>query len=179
MENLLFLSTSENTRQSYSIAVRAFHSFVRDWKLERKSFQEQVLLFVTLLSVCDKAPQMISSYVSAIKADYKLQTPGNLSGNEFLLSRVLRGCWVMNRGPRLQHWPIMPQMLPIIICNLAATVSPYNKKLYPAVVTLMFHALLRVGEVTHSKHNLPQKGVSILARHLGTRNTLNQLITEI
>ncbi len=63
--------------------VTAFYKFIQNWGLQAHSFQDKLLLFITLLSVSDKSPSTISTYVSAIKSQYKLD--GKSVENEFLL----------------------------------------------------------------------------------------------
>ena len=46
-------------------------------------------------------------------------------------------------------------------CNCKLASSPFEQSLFPAMFSLMFHALLRLGEVTDSPHNLQYHSLSL------------------
>ncbi len=154
------------------MAVDSFHSYIQEWGIQSQSFEEQLFLFVTFLLVCDKAPTTVASYVSGIKSHYKLQ--GVEIQNELLLSRMIRGVRNFNKGERCPRLPLLIQQLSLIIDAIQARFPRYYQILYKSMVLTMFHGLLRVREVTDTKHNLLAKNVSILTRHLDESRSLTQ-----
>ncbi len=97
MEHLLALSTSEKTRGVYRSANKLFENFISASNLRDCSFDEQLALFITLLSITDRSPSTISTYVSGVKSQAKLR--GVTLDNEFLVMRMLKGTRTFNWGP--------------------------------------------------------------------------------
>ncbi len=99
MEQLLILSTAPGTRKVCKTAVSVFEFFIHKFNLMRAPFDSQLTLFVTLMSIADKSPRTVSTYVSGIKSHYKLK--GVQVQNEFLLHRMLQGVRRLNKGELL------------------------------------------------------------------------------
>ncbi len=133
-------------------------------------------MYTALLSIWDKSPRTVSTYVSAIRSEYKIL--GVTVKNEFLL-RLLKGVRSLNRGVRRKRLPILNQHLPNLVSQIKNISSPYDGLLYSAMTLLAFHCLLRVGEITDSEHNLRESGMEILARHLSRSVNLTEAKTII
>lgn len=170
MEQLLILSTAENTRKVYQVAVQLFERFTHVFHLERETLDKCLTLYVTMLSILDLSPQTIQTYVGGIKSHYRLK--GEMVDNQFLLKQMLQGVRKFNRGEHLKCMPVLVQYLPWVLEQWEWGRTPYEKSLFQALVLVMFHALLQVGEVTESPHNLKHSSLNVLARHFDPNTNL-------
>ena len=59
-------------RKVYDTAMKSFNQFLDMWAFRGWPFDEQLLLYTALLSIWDKSPKTVTTYVSAIKSEYKL-----------------------------------------------------------------------------------------------------------
>ncbi len=115
----------------------SFEKFLDEWDLRGSHFDDQITLFATLLSICDKSPKTITTYISAIRSQYRLK--GIEIENEFLLMRILRGVKSFKRGPRRVRLPLLVQQLPDILRQVSFVTTPYQASLYQAMILLAFH----------------------------------------
>lgn len=162
MEVLLTVSTTPGTRKVYGSAMKVFHHFLDSWGLHSKNFDEQLLLFATLMSICDKSPCTVATYVSGVRSEFKLL--GIMVKNEFLLQRILKGVQNLNHGLRQPRYPVLVQQLPAILAQIGHVTTCYQHKLFSAMALLAFHCLFRVGEITASPlpHNIQENCVEFL-----------------
>ncbi len=156
--------------------MNAFNKFLDTWNLRSKSFDEQLLLYVTLLSIWDKSPKTVTTYISGICSEYKLL--GIKVQNEFLLQRILHGVCTLNKGPRWVCFPVLIQHLPHVIAQIGYLASPYHRHLYSAMTYMAYHCLLWVGKITDSPHNIRERDVEFLTRHIHRVSNL-QMATNV
>ena len=163
MEELLVLSTSENTRKVYDVAIHSFENFSWEFSLTGQTLDKRLTLYVTLLSILDLSPRTIRTYIGGIKTHYRLKR--EVVENEFLLKKMLLGVHQFNWGEQLKCMPILVQHLSTILTHWQRGRNPYETALLPAIIWTMFYGLLRVGEISESPHNLKHSSLNVLARH--------------
>ena len=105
-------------------------------------------------------PSSLATSLSAISYYHKISgVPDPTS--DFLIRKLLQG--LSKSNPSSDHrLPItFPLLQTIISSSTQVTSSPYEASLLPAMYSLMFHAFLRIGEVTTSPHNIQLHQVSV------------------
>lgn len=101
-------------------------------------------------------------YVSTIRSHYRIL--GQEVDNEFLLGCMLRGVKNFNKGPRRIRYPLLAQQVSSMVEALPLFCTPYQQKLYRAMFYSAFHALMRLGEITNSPHNLLFSALDFMTR---------------
>ena len=106
------------------------------------------------------APSSVASILSALSYRFKLLSLEDPC-NTFVIKKIMAG--LMKSQPSSDcRIPISISMLSeLIIAARNRSNSPYQRVLFPAMFAFMFHALLRIGEVTESPHNLQFSSISI------------------
>ena len=95
----------------------------------------------------------IATTISAISYFHKLSGVEDPTGH-FLIRKILKGTSKLHPAADLRI-PIAPSVLQaLIVSSKDIASSPYEAVLIAAMFSLMFHAFLRIGEVTVSPHNL-------------------------
>ncbi len=124
MEYILSISVVPNTRKTYATAVKSFTEFLDHWDLRSETFDRQLIMYITFLSISDrpKSPKTIATYVSGIRSEYKLI--GQDVQNEFLIRRMIRGVKTFNRGERRVRLPILVQHLEPMLHSLSLFLGP-------------------------------------------------------
>ncbi len=161
MEAVLTHSNAPATWKVYSVALNSFNKFLDLWHLRNTSFDHQLTLYAALMSIWDKSPRTILTYVSAIRSEYKIQVQ-----NEFLLMRLLYSVRCLNQGQRCQRNQILIQHLTPLLAQIGYFTDTYTTILYRAMILLSFHCLLRISEVTKSPHNLRATHLEVLVRNI-------------
>lgn len=106
------------------------------------------------------SPSSLLSTLSAIAYFHKLSSLPDPTSS-FLVRKLVQGFSRSNPAAD-SRLPITPTVLrAIILATPRATSSSYESALFQAMFTLMFFALLRIGEVTPSPHNLNFNQVTI------------------
>ena len=122
----------------------------------------RLILFVGHLINCKLQSNTIRSYVSAIKT--VLREDGyKISEDTYLLSPLIQACKRKNERVftrMLIQRPLLNMLLNTL--NKLYADQPYLKAMYRALFSTAYFGLLRVGEVTKSKHVILAKDV-----HLG------------
>ena len=106
------------------------------------------------------APSSVASTISALSHRFKLLSLEDPC-NTFEIKKIMAG--LAKSQPSADcRIPISISMLSdLIIAARNVSSSPYQLVLFPAMFALMFHALLRIGEVTASPHNLQFSNISV------------------
>lgn len=73
-----------------------FNKFIEKWDLQQISFDKQLTLYISFLSICDLALTTIATYISAVKGHKKLD--GVQVQNDFLIAQMLKGVKNLNKG---------------------------------------------------------------------------------
>ncbi len=172
MDQLLVLSMADSTRKTYDRANFAFEKFVHDWGVQDFSLDQKLHLFVTFMSVLDRAPQTIATYVSAIHSAYCMRN--HHVENEFLLTRMLRGVKKFNKGMQCTRLPLLVQQLSPLCEAYRHRYPAYQAKLLASMTLTAFYTLLRVGKITNFTHNLQYAKVRLFTRHLMEEKSLTK-----
>ena len=67
MESILLLGMATGTRKLYTHACNKFDDFINAWGLHMQTFDKQLTLFISFMSISDFSPSTIATYVSTIK----------------------------------------------------------------------------------------------------------------
>ena len=104
-------------------------------------------LFIAFLFDRNYAPSTVNTYVSSLGYSHKLYNLPN-PARVFFVAQMLKG--YSKVGFRLDsRLPItLPILHKLIVAFDSVTRTPYEAALYKAMVSLAFHAFLRVGEMT-------------------------------
>lgn len=114
--------------------------------------EENVMYFISFLSVLKHSPSTIASHLSALAYKHKLN---NLSDPTqcFKVKKMLAGCRKLHPKGSDSRKPIDKVMLSKLCDALPALFdNRYTCKLYNAAFCLAFYAFLRVGELTLSNN---------------------------
>jgi len=105
-------------------------------------------------------PSAIASTLSAISFFHKVSDAEDPT-SAFLIRKILKGCFKANPSADTRFPVSVPMLYNLIDHATTVTSSSYDACLLQAMFSLMFHGLLRIGEVTRSPHNLLYENVSI------------------
>lgn len=120
----------------------------------------ELALFIAWLADKKYAAATISSYVSAIGYQHKMRSLSN-PASAFLIKRLLLATRKTEPHSDLRL-PITHSVLTCLLLHLPLVAQPgYQLKLFRAMFLLAYHAFLRVGEMTHSTHNLKIDDIDI------------------
>ena len=154
--SLLSSALAPSTAIFYGKSWAKFLGFCRSFSIPLPPAQQStVVLFISSLASTSPPPSFatVASTISAISYHFKLtgiQDPCS----SFVIKKILSGLSKAkpSSDPRL---PLTPPLLQaLIIAASKVSPSPFHQALFPAMFSLMFHAFLRIGEVTSSPHNL-------------------------
>ena len=131
------------------------------------SLPSTLALFITSLVSCSNplSPSSVTSIVSALGYQFKLFSFPDPTSS-FVIRKILSGLTKANPSVD-SRLPVTPSiLLSIISTSRRVASSPFELALFPALFSLMFHALLRLGEVTDSPHNLQYSNLSLTTNAL-------------
>lgn len=137
------------------------------------SLPSTLALFITSLvsSSNPLSSSSVTSIVSALSYQFKLFSFPDPTSS-FVIRKILSGLTKANPSVD-SRLPMTPSiLLSIISTSRRVASSPFEQSLFPALFSLMFHALLRLGEVTDSPHNLQFSNLSL------TQNALSLTFTS-
>lgn len=121
------------------------------------------------------APSTASVYISAIRSR-RLMEEGLQIGNNFLLSRLLKGYAreFATHSQSVVKLPITINLLTQMITSLPhVTMSSHETILYTAMFSVAFFGLMRIGEITSSAHSLLVNNVHFIP----SKNSYNLSLT--
>jgi len=161
-------SLAPSTRRIYAQAVEQLRDFAVTMFPGSSWFPTSVPLlctFVAHLLSTGLAPTSVTSRMSAIAFFHKLFHLHDPTG-DFFVRRLLLGAY-KQLGTFDVRFPISLSILHQLFASSGhVTQSAYSSCLLRAMYLLMFHAFLRIGEVTKSRNNLLFSQVSILSDSL-------------
>ena len=130
-------------------------------------WEDRLTLFVGFLVQNNRQSSTVRSYISTMKAVLK-ENDIDIAEDQYLLSSLTRACRLKNDQIRTRL-PIQKGMLAVLLRKLQAIYEdlnqPYLKILYSAMISTMYHGLLRVSEVTAGEHQHPVLAPDV---HIGT-----------
>ena len=117
-------------------------------------------MFVSDMLNEGRAVSTVMSSLSAITFFHKLLGQGDPSDN-FIMKRIIMGAQKIAK-PADNRTPINLQILYQLVNScVSVTPGPYHAIMLGAMYLLMFHAFLRVGEVTQSRNVLMLKNLVV------------------
>ena len=157
-----------STQRAYQRAWDRFHAFASSLQPPRSSLPalpSTIALFITSLVDADEtlAAASIVSTISAISYRHKLLEYDPTS--HFLVRKLLHSVSAA-RPAGDTRLPLTIVMLQQLIGVTSALPSPYEATLAAAMFATMYAALLRVGEVTQSPHNINFSNITLANNQL-------------
>lgn len=126
-----------------------------------RSWEERVFVYLNYLEQTTHQSGTLQVYKTAIK--YELNLLGiDFDEDKFDLKATIRTCKYRNDRCSIRspiRWPMLHAILDKIDQTYMQRGQEYLAKLYRAMVVLGYYALLRVGEMTRSKHNVSVRDV--------------------
>jgi len=160
----LLASLADGTRIAYAKAMsklRAFASSLQPPKCWFPSTTETVVLFITSMLESHYSPASVQSTLSGVAFIHKLYSFPDPTCH-FIVKKIMQGASKLHPQCDIRA-PITLDILDKLSNSIAVVaVSMYEAKLFTSMFTLMFHACLRVGEVTASVNNLRLSQVKII-----------------
>ena len=164
MKQDLMLSLATGSSNQYKRHWQRFKFFYRNNYNDSHygATEHQLALYVVHLRQEGLQPQTIRTHLSAISFYF------NISGfktptNSFFVKTLLK-TYTRQSQPSSSRSPVSWSLLQRILDAIQSNSTKYERHLVTSLFTLMYHALLRVSEVTHSKdndHNLHIKHISL------------------
>jgi site-specific recombinase XerD len=161
--SLVAQSLAPKTLSAYRKAWVKFQDFAAALnKTALPADENLVALYIGHLVSTDPTPKpaSVASTLSAVSYFHKLGSHLDPTAS-FLIRKALQG--FRNSNPSTDAR--LPVTLPLLHAILSAIpkvcLAPFEVALFRAMFALMFHAFLRISEVTDSPHNLPFHNVNI------------------
>lgn len=154
LEDLEILAVEDSTLQTYMVSWHALNDFWTQLDTKPETWEDQISLFTAYMIMKRFQPSTIRSYISGIKyilnlIDIKVDT------NSFKFSALVKAARYKNKKLRLRL-PIKLRLLNRILDEVKKIPrvrdQPYLIALYRAMFVSAYYGLMRVGEITNSKH---------------------------
>ena len=159
LENFKYNKHKSSTKAMYHAVWTQFNEFVIRLDEIPHSWEERTSMFCAYL-IKEKQVQSstLKSYVSAIKA--KLTADNyDWNGNLVLLSTLTANCKKENDCVRTRL-PISVKLLDLLLAEIGRILtSVYLILLYRTAFLISYYGLLRIGEITKSRHVLRAKDI--------------------
>ena len=163
LESLMANQTRESTKANYQSIWRQFNRFLvrLDWL--PRGWEERASLFSAHLVSKGIQSSTLKSYISAIK--HMVNTyADNYEWNDkkILLSAIVRACSLKNNC-LTARLPIQLALFEMLLFEIERNYQcqPYLCSMYKAIFALAYYGMLRIGEITLSKHVIRAKDVHI------------------
>ena len=152
IQQLTALAVAESTHKSYARGWCMFERFADQYNVDTNGVKEHNLLeFVSFLSLSGFAASTVQLYLTGVRHHLKLQGKNSFK-DSFVIKMVVKGVTSRYTVPDIRL-PInigllhdMWNVIPIILRN------QYLVKMYRSMLTLVYHGLLRLGEITYTPH---------------------------
>lgn len=167
-------SVTNATRSIYKQAVDKYSSFVGNSRNLFPISVSNMAKFIAKLYLSNYKASTISTLIAGLSYCHSLSNLPN-PANHILIKKLLKGASKLTKSPDVRL-PISREILKQMIESINRIyTSTYEIKLYSAVLSLAFHALLRVGEYTKTgtkdQHTLLRHHVHLLYK----RRVLSEL----
>ena len=156
MEKLKTKQYKDSTEKMYYSTWKTFDKKPTNW-------EDRLNLWVTYLIACEKPPTTVSSYISAVKAVLKFENivVGN---NSYILSSLLKACKIKNNNVTMRL-PIQRYLLELMLEKIENYFldrsEVYLATLYVAILSVGYHGLLRIGELSTGTHPIQMADIFI------------------
>lgn len=162
--DMLSKSLAPSTKNFYNSVSQKFSSFASS--VGQPWLPSSVPLLVSFIahqvsSNPSISPSSLATTLSAISYFHKLSNFSDPTSS-FLVRKIIQG--ISKSRPTFdQRVPItIPILSDLVRLAPSYTISHYQAKLASAMFSLMFHAFLRIGEVTSSPHNIQFHQLQVL-----------------
>ena len=159
INQLIKTSLAPSTHNSYARAWELYRLCAKELKIEYDDLNsiplsvENVLLYIGFLSLKGYAPTTILTYTSALSFVHKLKGVTDPTAS-FVVQKAISGALKLHDSVD-SRLPITTIILEKFIMALNNTVdNPYLRKLFKAMYSVSFFALMRVGEITSNSSGL-------------------------
>ena len=159
----LLASLAEGTRSAYTKTMDNLARFAGQYFPGGVWFPTSpniVVLFIASLLEAGQAPTTVLSALSAIAYFHKLYSHPDPTCH-FIIKKMVLGASKLKPQCDLRAPITSPILLSLSNALFHVCDSSYERFMFNAMYTLMFHAFLRVGEVTESVNNLLLSQVKI------------------
>ena len=147
-DRLLQKSISVNSTKTYATALKAFYNFCSQYSIASALpvSVENLILFISHLSLSGYSSETISTYVSGIGYHHKMNHYHDPT-NRFVIRKMLEGS-KRDNPTKDKRLPITSNILEQIIASLTSVcTNKYETALFTAAFSLAYFGLLRVSEV--------------------------------
>ena len=153
--SLIQASLEENTKTVYRRAWTQLKTFMIDQSLSLTLpvAERAIIMFIAHLFENNYAAATILTSISSISYVHQLHDFPDPS-KSFLVRKLLQGVKKSNKSIDTRLPITLPMLQKLVMVAPLAFRSHFQCKCFIAMCVLAFHALLRVGEITQSKHNL-------------------------
>lgn len=145
---------ASSTQKTYQRAIQQYTDFINSHFTGEQPFpasEKKVILFIAFCFESDFAASTVLTYISALSYYHKMNSFSD-PAQSFVVKKCIQG-YQKSRGQSDTRKPITTPILRKLIASLSHTTNSYFiRVLLTAMYLLAFHALLRVGEFTYSKH---------------------------
>jgi site-specific recombinase XerD len=166
MKRALGRSLSSSARTQYKASWRRFSKFTKNTlhASPLPSTPYTVALYVTHLAKLKLKSTTIRSYLSAIAFYHKIHGFDNPS-TSFLINKLLLS-QKKTEEPALERRPITISILRQLVAAMKSSgFSAYDRRLFRAIFTMMYHAALRASEICvtpHASHTLQRSHLEVV-----------------
>ena len=140
------------TKHVYYSVWKNFNEFFIRLDEKPSTWEDRLVLYVGYMVKNKKQSATIASYISALKAVLKMDGV-EVNENHYLLNALTKACRLKNDKLKIRL-PIQYALMKLIIKKTEDHFEnqPYLSIMYQALFMSCYYSLLRVGEVTESKH---------------------------
>ena len=153
----------DTTKKCYYTIWKIFNNFFIRFDRKPGNWEDRLTLFVTYLIDNERQSSTVKSYISAIKAVFKMNN-SRINHGQYLLTSLTRACRLKNDQIRARL-PVQKGMLKIILektdQHLMNVNQPYLLLLYQTLFSTAYFGLFRVGELTVSEHQIKARDIHI------------------
>lgn len=154
LDTIKFMKHKSATRLKYHEIWIAFNKFLIKFDRMPATWEDRIYIYIAHLVDNRKQPATIKTYLSAIR-QIMLSDGVELHEDKHLLSSLLKTSKLKNKSLYIRL-PIKFKLLKLILRTTDRIYSQkgqdYLRKLLKAMFATAYFGLLRVGEMTHSKH---------------------------
>lgn len=154
LEDLEILAVEDSTLRAYMVSWHALNEFWTQLDVKPETWEDRISLFVAYMIMKRFQPSTIRSYISGIKYILNLINI-KVDTNSFKFSALVKAARYKNKKLHIRL-PIKLRLLNRLLDEVPRLPKvrdqPYLIALYRAMFASAYYGLMRVGEITCSKH---------------------------
>ena len=161
IEQLRLQQHRSSTLHNYYTIWKIFNQFFVKLDVKPRNWEDRITLFTGYLVQNGRKSTTIRSYISALKAELKMNKI-KVSTDDYLLASLMKACRLRNHKV-ITKFPIQKPMLHVMIDKVSILFGsqPYLKCLYQAILITTYYRLFRIGEVTGRSHPIKARDFHI------------------